>query len=66
MPGGIFAKIGTMEIDWCIVAVVVIAIIVLVLYLVKRNEKDKKEVTKFFNTDTTVRNESELDEDDDY
>lgn len=56
-------KIEKMEINWIIVAVVLICAIALILYLIKMNQKDKKEVTKFFNTDTTIRKESELDED---
>lgn len=52
-----------MEINWIIIAIVLICAIALILYLIKKNQKDKKEVTKFFNTDTTIRKESELDED---
>jgi FtsZ-interacting cell division protein ZipA len=56
----------TMEINWLIIAVVLVGLIALILYLIKKNQKDKKDVTKFFNTDTTIRKESELDEDEDY
>ncbi|MFE3871622.1 hypothetical protein ACFX5F_10340 [Flavobacterium sp. ZS1P70] len=55
-----------MEINWFIVAVFLVGAIVLLLYLIKKNQKDKKDVTQFFNTDTTVRKESEPDEDDGY
>jgi hypothetical protein len=55
-----------MEIDWFIIAVVLVFAIALILYLIKKNQKDKKDVTKFFNTDTTIRKESELDEDEEY
>ena len=55
-----------MEINWFIIAVVLVGVIALILYLIKKNQKDKKDVTKFFNTDTTIRKESELDEDEDY
>ena len=51
-----------MEINWIVIAVVLVCAIVLILYLIKKNQKDKKDVTKFINTDTTIRKESELDE----
>jgi hypothetical protein len=52
-----------MEVNWGVIAIVVICVIILILYLIKKNLKDKKEVTKFFNTDTTIRRESEMDDD---
>lgn len=55
-----------MEINWVIITVVLVCAIALILYLIKKNQKDKRDVTKFFNTDTTVRKESELDEDEEY
>ena len=55
-----------MEINWIIITVVLVGAIALILYLFKKNQKDKKDVTKFFNTDTTIRKESELDEEEEY
>jgi uncharacterized membrane protein len=55
-----------MEINWIIIAVVLVGAIILILYLIKKNQRDKKDVTKFFNADTTIRKESELDEEDEY
>jgi uncharacterized membrane protein len=55
-----------MEINWIIIAVVLVGAIILILYLIKKNQRDKKDVTKFFNTDTIIRKESELDEEDEY
>ena len=55
-----------MEINWFIIAVVLVGVLALILFLIKKNQKDKKEVTKFFNTDTTIRKESEQDEDEEY
>jgi FtsZ-interacting cell division protein ZipA len=55
-----------MEINWVIIAVVLVGVIALILFLIKKNQKDKRDVTKFFNTDATIRKESELDEDEDY
>ncbi|MFV5696510.1 hypothetical protein ACM55G_13855 [Flavobacterium sp. LB3P122] len=55
-----------MELNWIILAVVLVCAIALILYLIKKNQRDKKDVTKFFNTDTTIRKESELDEEEEY
>lgn len=55
-----------MEINWVIVGIVLVSAIVLIVFLIKKNQKDKKDVTAFFNKDTAVRKESELDEDEDY
>jgi hypothetical protein len=55
-----------MEINWFIIAVVLVGVLAIILYLIKKNQNDKKDVTKFFNTDTTIRKESEPDEDEDY
>jgi hypothetical protein len=55
-----------MKINWIIIAVVLVCAIALIIYLIKRNQRDKKDVTKFFNTDTTIRKESELDEEEEY
>ena len=55
-----------MERNWVIIAIVLIGAIVLIIFLIKKNQRDKKDVTTFFNTDTTIRKESELDEDEDY
>lgn len=52
-----------MEINWGVIAIVLICAIILILYLIKKNQTDKKEVTKFFNTDTKIKKESETDED---
>ena len=38
-----------MEIKWIIVAVVLVCAIALVLYLIKRNQKDKEELIRFLN-----------------
>lgn len=59
-------KTEKMEINWIIIAVVLVCAIALILYLIKKNQKDKKDVTKFFNSDTTIRKESELDEEEEY
>jgi cytochrome b subunit of formate dehydrogenase len=55
-----------MEINWVIIAVVLVGVLALILFLIKKNQKDKKDVTRFFNTDTTIKKESEPDEDEEY
>lgn len=55
-----------MEINWILIAVVLVCAIALILYLIKKNQKDKKDVTQFFNSDFTIRKESEPDEDEEY
>jgi uncharacterized membrane protein len=55
-----------MGINWIIIAVVLVCEIALILYLIKKNQRDKKDVTTFFNTDTKIKKESELDEDEEY
>ena len=55
-----------MEINWIIIVVFLVCVLALILYLIKRNQKDKKDVTRFFNTDTTITKESEPDEDEEY
>jgi FtsZ-interacting cell division protein ZipA len=55
-----------MEINWVIIAIVLVGVIALILFLIKKNQKDKKDVTKFFNTDATITKESEPDEDEEY
>ena len=55
-----------MEINWIIVAVVLVGALVLILYLIKKNQRDKKDVTTFFNTDTRIKEESELDEEEEH
>jgi len=52
-----------MEINWILVAIVSVCAIALIIYLIKQNKKDKKEVTKYFNAETKIINESEQDED---
>lgn len=48
-----------MKINWIIIAVVAVIAIGLVAYLINQNQKDKKKVTKYFNTDTSELTEEE-------
>jgi uncharacterized membrane protein len=48
-----------MEINWIIIVIVAVAAIGLVAYLMFQNQKDKEEVTNYFNTDTSELMEEE-------
>jgi hypothetical protein len=56
----IFIKIYVMEPSWIIIAVVAFPIIALVVYLIRRNEKDRTEVTEYF-----IKEASDYKDDDD-
>jgi hypothetical protein len=51
-----------METNWIIIGIVVLLAIALVIFLIKRNLKDKEEMEKFFNEEykTTPKEESEF------
>lgn len=44
-----FVKIIIMETNWTLISIVIVVAIVLIFFLVKRNLKDKEQVTKHFN-----------------
>ena len=48
-----------MEINWKIIAVVVVIAIALVAYLIYKNQKDQDKVVKYFNADTSELTEEE-------
>jgi FtsZ-interacting cell division protein ZipA len=48
-----------METNWIILAIVLVGAIALIVYLIVRNQKDKKDVIKSFNADTDTENKSE-------
>jgi hypothetical protein len=45
-----------MEIKWIVVAVVLVCVAALTVYLIVRNEKDKKDLTKYLN-ETELKDE---------
>jgi len=51
-----------MEVNWTVLGVIAFCAVILIVYLIRRNMKDKEEVTKFFNEE--VKPEKELDNDD--
>lgn len=48
-----------MEINWIIIAIVVLIAVGLIAYLINQNQKDQNEVTKYFNADSSKMNEEE-------
>lgn len=53
-----------MEVNWTVLGIIAFCAILLIVYLIRRNLKDKEEVTKFFNEEVTTEKEFELDKDD--
>jgi len=53
-----------MEVNWTVLGILAICAIVLIVYLVKRNLKDEKEVEKILNEEVKTDREFELDKDD--
>lgn len=52
-----------MEVNWTVLGIVAFCVIILIVYLFKKNLKDKKEVTKFFNEEIKTKKKVELDDD---
>ena len=52
-----------MEVNWTVLGILAICAIVLIVYLVKRNLKDEKEVEKILNEEVKTDKEFELDKD---
>lgn len=53
-----------MEVNWTVLGIIAFCAIILIVYLIRKNLKDKKEVTKFFNEEIKTEKEFELDKDD--
>jgi preprotein translocase subunit YajC len=49
--------------NWIILAIVLLAIIGFILFLILRNQKDKKEITTTLNADTELEDDYERDKD---
>lgn len=45
-----------MDINWLVLGIISVAVIILIVFLVVRNLKDKKELTDLLNTDTDIQN----------
>ena len=53
-----------MEVNWTVLGIVAILAIILIVYLIRKNLKDKEDVTKFFNEEVTTEKKFESDNDD--
>ena len=54
-----------MEINWVIVGIVMICVLILIVFLIRKNQKDKKKYTHFLNNDYKKTKEEESDLNDD-
>jgi len=52
-----------MEVNWVVLGIVAFCAIILIVYLVRRNLKDKVEVTKFFNEEVATEKKFEIEDD---
>lgn len=50
-----------MEINWIVVSIVIICVLILIVFLIRKNQKDKKEYTHFLNNDFKKAKEEESD-----
>lgn len=54
-----------MQINWVIVSIVIICVLILIVFIIRKNQKDKKEYTHFLNNDFKKAKEEESDLNDD-
>lgn len=50
-----------MEINWIIIGVVAVGLILLILFMIRKNQKEKKKLTEFLNNDYKKSEEDEPD-----
>lgn len=48
-----------MEINWIIIAIVFVAAFALIVFVVVKNNRDKKELNELLNTDTDIPNSTQ-------
>ena len=53
-----------MEVNWTFIGIVAFFAIILVVYLIRKNLKDKEEVTKFFNENEEAKTDKKFETDD--
>ena len=58
-----FIKIKTMEVNWTFLGIVAFCVLIIIVYLIRINLKDKKEVTKFFTEQIKTEKKDESDDD---
>ena len=54
-----------MGINWVIISIVIICVLFLIVFLIRKNQKDKKKYTNFLNNDFKKADEQESDLNDD-
>ena len=53
-----------METNWTYIGIIAFCAVILIVYLIRKNLKDKNEVTKFFNEEIKDKKDIELSDDD--
>ncbi|MCX6239710.1 MAG: hypothetical protein NTY07_19560 [Bacteroidia bacterium] len=53
-----------MEVNWLVLGIIAFCAVILVVYLIRRNLKDKNEVAESFNEEVKTERDFELDNDD--
>jgi preprotein translocase subunit YajC len=51
-----------MEVNWTVLGILAFCAIILIVYLIRRNRKDEKDVEKFFNEEKIIEKESDKDD----
>jgi hypothetical protein len=51
-----------MEVNWTVIGILAFCAIILVVYLIRRNRKDEKDVEKFFNEEKIIEKETDTDD----
>lgn len=54
-----------MEINWPVLGIIAIGMIILIGFLIKKNQKDKKKLTKMLNNDFKKAKKEDIDGNDD-
>lgn len=54
-----------MEINWILIGIVLVFLIILIIITIRKNQKDKKELTQFLNNDFKKEPEEESDSNED-
>jgi len=52
-----------MEVNWTVLGIIAFIAIILIVYLIRKNLKDKTEMEKFFNEEIKTGKKSDLDDD---
>lgn len=56
-------KQKTMDTNWIIIAIVLVCAVVLIIFIIRRNHRDQKDVIHSLNMQEDIDNETELDKD---